>query len=194
MAEMKLKKPKFDAWTYNARKSEYYRTGTAVVLCNYDGHCGEDTLKRLIEKLQKIDASGIVTLDRDDDTGQMGVFVSFMESRGATDAEIVFETNKATKEALEEVRRSFAREKSKPAISDMMQRSKLAHKNRLRVITLKERYDIVESAREEVEDQVAMFQVGVGDQSLSDLEGEVRMLADEALRLRTLINELESPT
>jgi len=181
MAEMKLKKVKYDGWVYDSNKSSYFRHGEAAVLCNFEGHGGSagDTVEKLIARLQKLDPQGIVTLDEDHESGQMAVFVSSIEWQKATPTQIAEEAQKRADILAEQRRLEENRKRTDPLLAEMRRRKKIAD--------LKLEIDGVEMALTSVEQELN----AATDQIESeDLRQDLETLAAEHVRLSDLLATL----
>lgn len=181
MAEMKLKKTKYDEWVYDTSNSSYFRHGESAVLCNFEGHGGAegDTVEKLIARLQKLDPQGTVTLDEDDDSGQMAVFVSSIEWRKATPTEVAEEAHKRALAQAEARRIEENRVRAAPLIAEMRRRKKIAD--------LKLEIDAVELALTNVEQELNAASDPIESE---DLRQDLDTLAAEHVRLSDLLATL----
>lgn len=127
MKELKVIKPHVVVdWTFNG--TQYTRSLEAKVLCNFEGHGGVEKVSDLIKALQKLPQDAIFTVDDDEQSGRMAIFVNFKEVREATQAEISAEITKAIKQIKDQVELDQKRKTADALLKNAKQRQGLAKK------------------------------------------------------------------
>jgi hypothetical protein len=83
-------------------KGVWHREMEAGVLCNFKGHGGSKTVGDLVEALKKLPQNGTFTIDEDESSGRMCIFVSWNEERVATEEELRGAREQAAKSEMSE--------------------------------------------------------------------------------------------
>ena len=160
-------------WVFDGEK--YYRAMEVGVLCNFNGHGGIEKVGDLIRALERLPNDAIFTIDEDEDSDRMGIFVNWNEWRVATKREFEEELRKRAEQVRADRELAANRKKSDALLRKAKRRQEI-----------QEQLVVVRAAMDGVREELKNPHASEEEDLCADLE----TLETEETRLETELTNL----